>query len=416
MDVTWLRKVAALFALVMCLTGNTATAQQDGDRRATAALEEAIELERQEKSEQARELLAKLEMTLIEELKSRPKDTLRWLGLARLQANDKRYYNAGESVTVAAQLEPKNPKVIAFQGVVLSKQDEFSAANSKFQQAIELSPRDIDIRLEYAQSLAAQDRNAEAELQAREAVKLDAQNVWAVQTWAFMLYRVGKSEEATGTLTAALELKPKDHGMRELLALLYWGSRMPAQAYAQRLEIRKQFPELIENEAKMIFLATQAKDAKSANEHIARLRELLTKKGRVEESFARDEYFFSANCRVIVEEFFEPAGELGLKYSFHLADQQEKPLGEIELGSIPAITEKLKRDGKLKDTGKAWCLWRRQGEESNTYAIYLVEPTYEEVRAAAVEILEGRLRAFGSASQTPQASQAATPSGGPAKR
>ena len=163
------------------------------------------------------------------------------------------------------------------------------------------------------------------------------------------------------------------------------------------------YPEEWQSRAKLIQTYQALGDLKARDTHRALLFDLRKRGGgedkeRPEMSLARQEVYCRerlevAGKKVMVFEHFELKGPRALRYAFVVLDEAgERESYRISLGSYDAtnglwaeLNKEKARQGRLFHLDGYF----RDGSHA-TYGMYHPEPSYDEVRAVVIKILEGQ--------------------------
>jgi len=167
------------------------------------------------------------------------------------------------------------------------------------------------------------------------------------------------------------------------------------------LEYRKVAPNDWRGRAKLVQAYQALGDPKARDEERAELVRLWEKGEdadlRKEATFCREQ-IIEANRRVFVLEYFRPAGEYRVVYSF----QVRAPGAEnfhISLGSYDGTNQIGWESGTRPRSVRLYHLDLYRPKLHETYAFYDGQPSYETVRAAVMSILAGESKAMSSTRQ-----------------
>jgi hypothetical protein len=134
-------------------------------------------------------------------------------------------------------------------------------------------------------------------------------------------------------------------------------------------------------------------DNKARDRQIKDLRALRARSPNTElgtaERFCREQLVV-AGRKVLVFETFEPQGPQQIFYRFAVTDDAGKETTSLSLGSYDATTQIARDMGAIAKTGRAYHLDRYEGTNHTAYAHFNSKPSYEIVRKAVIEILQGK--------------------------
>ena len=124
-----------------------------------------------------------------------------------------RLEEAAESVDTALRSEPDNRDVLLVLTKVRQRQGRLEEATASLRRAVELAPLDGHLHFLLSDALRRQDLIAEALDEAAVAIRSDAAQPWWYHHHACLALSVGKLEEASESLRAALRSEPdrRDH-------------------------------------------------------------------------------------------------------------------------------------------------------------------------------------------------------------
>lgn len=115
-----------------------------------------------------------------------------------------------------------------------------------------------------------------------------------------------------------------------------------------------------------------------------------------ESAFCRDQ-FAVKNLYVLGYENFDFVGDRPIRYTFYVTDlASEKSLYRLSWGSYAATNQMAKEMGSLAADQKLFHLDYYATGEHRTYAFAEREPTYEEAKAAVIDIVEGKSKPLSS--------------------
>jgi tetratricopeptide (TPR) repeat protein len=384
MDAT--RFAAVSFAVLIApLAG---IAEDDAGTVAAKIVNQARALKKADKGAEAEMLLREAAATCEERLKPMPADAQARFALAQLQFQLEQDDTAKLNLEQAMAAQPNCAAMHAFQGHMLAVAKDFAAAEMSYRRALALNPQDTDSRTAVAICLVKLGRNDEALIFARETVRLAPTDFMAVCAYAGMVHDAGNKAEWERVLKSAIESNPQGVEVREFYAVGLFCHQRFADAYAQRVELARLTPDEIDNEIKLLMVATAGNMATETKRHWERMVE-FRRTGKFTKDFVPRELLAAASKKVMAFEYFESRGEAGYKYAFSVRDKDDKEEFRIVLGTYDKLNEHFRSQGKLKESERVFSLDTIRGEERQHYGIYPTLPTYEQTRALAIEIIEG---------------------------
>lgn len=201
-----------------------------------------------------------------------------------------------------------------------------------------------------------------------------------------------------------LEALARDHKSESVLWNLgLAASEIRANDKALRvwLDYRSVAPDDWRGRAKLIQAYQATGDLKARDEQRAQLFRLW-EEGKDADLASQTVYcreqIIEANRRVFALEYFRPAGDRMIFYSFQVRAPGEEGF-KITLGSYEGTNQIMRETGKLKGDERIYHLDLYRPKLHETYAFYGSLPSYEAVRANVVSILSGTLNPVSSSSQ-----------------
>jgi tetratricopeptide (TPR) repeat protein len=215
---------------------------------------------------------------------------------------------------------------------------------------------------EYRQTLVEQGKYPEAFRAYKEALEQDPKDPTLLYNTGLMAYLSGQPKEAVVHWSRLKEIDPDDWQLRTKLIQAYEASGQRKERDAERaglLKLRKE----------------------SADEELRKLR-----------FFCRDQFTVS-NARVMVFEYFELAGDEPIRWSFNVFEADGRTVkARYTLGSYKT-TNAIAREQKLIKPGERLFHldgYKQGGKAHELFAFFVGEPDYDTVKAAVLEILQGK--------------------------
>lgn len=112
---------------------------------------------------------------------------------------------------------------------------------------------------------------------------------------------------------------------------------------------------------------------------------------KTEERFCREQTVI-AKRSVFVFEYFAPAGDRMQYWRFCILNKKGEVDYYLSLGSYETTTSIARELGEIAKDARLYHLDEYTGNAHWTYAFFKTKPSYEEVRAAVVDVLEGKLK------------------------
>jgi tetratricopeptide (TPR) repeat protein len=269
----------------------------------------------------------------------------------------------GDAVQVLQRALPeneKNPEYLEMLGHAQQALGKFVAAQEIFEKAATANPKEARYRAEVAECLVSQHREDEALAMYQKALDVNPK-------YSLALTNMGKIQEGRKAWDKALE------------------------AYGKAAALN---PDDYRAAAKLVELNEAAGNRKARD--AAREKVLaLYKAGKVDAASFCREQFADGATNVMVFESFELRGVMAVRYAFNVVNADGKTVEKrISLGSYPAITEKARAEGKIKEGERMWHLDAYTTSAHETLGMFAKELTYEETRAMVKDYLAGKLKAL----------------------
>jgi tetratricopeptide (TPR) repeat protein len=182
-----------------------------------------------------------------------------------------------------------------------------------------------------------------------------------------------------------------------------------AKDFASAIQLWKRAEEIDGNDWRVrtkLIQAYQAAGSRAARDAERTALFDMRKKGGDGELTALDFYcrdqFEVRGRRVLVFEHFELKGKFALRYRFVvLKETEDSEDFRLSLGSYESTTTIAIETRAIKKGERLYHLdGYYPGGEHRTFAFFNSEPSYDEIRKAVVEVLEGRTRALSSTKMT----------------
>lgn len=176
----------------------------------------------------------------------------------KLYALGTMFHQAGDFQTARSVYERVVPRMRTESNVMLNlgilhfSQSRFNEAIAAFTDAVNLAPRNPQLRLGLAQAYEQVGNHAKASEHAREAFKLSPKSRVALQTIARCAVELGNAEEAEMAYNHALKLEPQSITLRNDLALFYIKSERYEDAYGILNKLISDKPERTEFRLDMV--------------------------------------------------------------------------------------------------------------------------------------------------------------------
>lgn len=174
----------------------------------------------------------------------RPDEATGYALRAGLRAQQRQYARAVEDCTRAIELDPDNPRRYVFRATLLAELDEYEQAAADYTRVIQLEPDDASAynNRAYFRALAGVDLD-EALDDVQKAIDMGGPNDAYLDTRGFLLYLLGRSEEALADVDEAIRLaeSPDNDRGRETLGELYYHRALVHKKLGNRREAERDF-------------------------------------------------------------------------------------------------------------------------------------------------------------------------------
>ncbi|BBK33648.1 tetratricopeptide repeat protein [Stella humosa] len=211
----------------------------------SARLRAASALDKLERTDEAVGELSRL----VEERKDRPEAALRLGDILRARS---RFPDAVAAYDTGLgrieRIEPRHWSAIYSRGIALERSKIWDRAEADFLKALELQPDQPYVLNYLAYSWVDRGLNLERSLgMLRKAVELRPEDGYIVDSLGWVMYRMGRFDEATEQLERAVELRPLDPVINDHLGDAYWrtGRRQEARVQWQRALTLKPEPDQV---------------------------------------------------------------------------------------------------------------------------------------------------------------------------
>lgn len=168
--------------------------------------------------------------------RARPESVAVHTALGDMLREDEQFARAAEAYSAAIELidteVPGHWRLYYARGITLERTDRWDEAEADFRHALELNPDQPNVLNYLGYSLVEMRRNlAEAEQMIRTAVEQRPQDGYITDSLGWVLYRLGRFEEAVAPMERAVELMPVDPIVNDHLGDVLWmvGREMEAQ-------------------------------------------------------------------------------------------------------------------------------------------------------------------------------------------
>lgn len=165
-----------------------------------------------------------------------PKDVDAAMALADVLRVEKRYAEAAAAYTKAIDLvgtpEKADWSLFYYRGTTYERSKQWAKAEPDFLKALELNPNEADVLNYLGYSWVDMGLNLERGLDMiRQAVELQPDNGYIVDSLGWAYYRLGRYEDAVVQLEKAVLLRPEDPTLNDHLGDAYWkvGRKLEAQ-------------------------------------------------------------------------------------------------------------------------------------------------------------------------------------------
>ena len=177
----------------------------------------------------------------------------------------------------------------------------FAEADAEFKKAIELDPKNADVRNSYASLLSELKRHDEAVREIEIATQIDPITMYIQNQAISVLTRARRYDEAIARAQKAIELKPDNQQAHNQLIRLYFYKSMPAEANAAL----KKYLEIFPNANPQFLDALVYQVSGQKNEAEKNLRELIGKYKEGESCYKYALYYILSGDKDHAIEFLE---------------------------------------------------------------------------------------------------------------
>ena len=210
----------------------------------TARIGIARNLDRMDRFEEAQAMLRQIaaEHPTIADPLSELGDILR-----RREKYDEAVVAYDQAITRLGALQPRHWRLLYARGIALERSKQWPRAEADFLRALEFEPDEPFVLNYLGYSWVEQGKNLDkAEEMIRKAVELRPGDGYIVDSLGWVLFRLGRHEEAVVHLERAVELKPEDPVINDHLGDAYWavGRHREAQYQWRTALASKPEPEL----------------------------------------------------------------------------------------------------------------------------------------------------------------------------
>ena len=210
----------------------------------TARIAVARNLDRMERFADAEAMLRKIAV-------ERPDDPDPLDELGDILRRREKFAEAVEAYDQAAArigpLQPRHWRLLYARGIALERSKQWPKAEADFLQALTFEPNQPFVLNYLGYSWVEQGQNLDkAEAMIRKAIELRPNDGYIVDSLGWVLYRLGRHDEAVADLERAVELKPEDPVINDHLGDAYWavGRRREARYQWMTALASKPEPEL----------------------------------------------------------------------------------------------------------------------------------------------------------------------------
>jgi tetratricopeptide (TPR) repeat protein len=198
---------------------------------ASAQIGVARNLDRMQRVEDARAMLLRLAA-------EQPADPEPLSELGDMLRRRDRFAEAVEAYDQAiARIQPLQPRhwhLLYARGIALERSKQWPRAEADFLQALQFEPEQPFVLNYLGYSWVEQGRNLDqAEAMIRKAVELRPEDGYIIDSLGWVLYRLGRPQEAVPQLERAVELKPQDPVINDHLGDAYWAAGREREARFQ---------------------------------------------------------------------------------------------------------------------------------------------------------------------------------------
>ena len=152
-----------------------------------------------------------------------------------------------QAVARSGTLEPRHWQLLYARGIALERSKQWPRAEADFLKALELEPNQPFVLNYLGYSWVEQGQNLDkAEAMIRKAVELEPNDGYIIDSLGWVLFRLGRHDEAVVQLERAVEIRPEDPAINDHLGDAYWavGRQREARFQWEAALVNKPEPEL----------------------------------------------------------------------------------------------------------------------------------------------------------------------------
>jgi len=128
-----------------------------------------------------------------------------------------------DAVARIGTLEPRHWRILYARGIALERSKQWPRAEADFRKALEFEPDQPFVLNYLGYSWVEQGQNLEqAEAMIRKAIELQPNDGYIIDSLGWVLFRLGRHDEAVEHLERAVELRPEDAAINDHLGDAYW--------------------------------------------------------------------------------------------------------------------------------------------------------------------------------------------------
>lgn len=128
-----------------------------------------------------------------------------------------------EAIARVQPLQPRHWRLLYARGIALERSKQWPRAEADFLKALQFEPEQPYVLNYLGYSWVEQGRNLDqAEQMIRKAVELRPNDGYIADSLGWVLYRLGRPEEAVAVMERAVELQPEDPVINDHLGDVYW--------------------------------------------------------------------------------------------------------------------------------------------------------------------------------------------------
>jgi tetratricopeptide (TPR) repeat protein len=241
--------VRAIFSLLfLLLIGSWSVAEEDSE--AEKILQEFKAIKKAGKHEVAHELLRISMRDYQAKVKEQPESTAARGALLAMQSEADDYAGMLANLDARLALHPQHADSHAFKAYALVQLQKLKEAEESYRKAIELEPKNVNLRIIYAGALCNAGRRQEAAAIAREVHKMDALNPAPYLIGAAIGYETGQFGVWNLYSRKAILLSPEDRDLRDnFLSVRSKAESIYDKLYQFRMEGAKKDPNMAKTAA-----------------------------------------------------------------------------------------------------------------------------------------------------------------------